>query len=536
MDTLAPPERLSTVRDVIGEEADKNADESFLHCRGRTVTYAELDRRANAIANEFAARGIEPGDHVCLFMYNSPEYVELFFALAKLGAVAVPVDTRFTGETLAHVLSHADADTICFDAKTRQTYEEIRTQVPNISAEYFVGEVSGQYPYREFEQLLSGDGSAPPDASVGKADPMSIIYVQKNAAERPKGVVLPHYSYINTGWEASRNLFEFSDDDRVFTTLPLYSSFTFQLGVMGALLTDAVFILETQFDPSQFWGQIESHDATVFLYLSRMLSVLYNLDSEPDDHETPAELAIGHSFGFATDEEMFHNFEERFGVTVLEGYGVTEAATVATYNRPADRKLASVGTEASHVELTIVDEDDWPVSQGETGEIVVRPTRPHTMMKEYYEEPDATIDALRNQWLHTGSIGYRDQDGYLHFVANRDNSIYRGRIDGRISSLEIESVIDAHPDVRKSAVVGVTNEGGKEEIKAAVVPDDDARLTPVDVCKHCEEQLPYLKVPRYIEIRDQLHRSPSGKIKKRELQAEGTNDAWDRKSGYDLRR
>jgi acyl-CoA synthetase (AMP-forming)/AMP-acid ligase II len=371
--------------------------------------------------------------------------------------------------------------------------------------------------------------------SVEQADPLTAIYVQRNAAEQPKGVVLPNYAYINTGWEASKNLFEFSADDRIFTTLPLYSSFTFQIGVMGSLLADAVFVLEEQFDPSRFWNQIAEHDATVFLYLSRMLSVLQNQDAAADVADTPAELAIGHSFGFATDDEMFRNFEDRFDVTVLEGYGVTPA-TIATYNRPSDRRLGSVGTEASYVELEIVDSDDWPVPTGETGEIVVRPTRPNTMMKQYHENPPATREAFRNQWLHTGGIGYKDEDGYLHFIANRDNSIYRGRVDGRISSLEIESVINAQPGVRQSTVVGVRNERGNEEIKALVVPEDGTDITPIDVCKRCEQQLPYLKVPRYIELRDDLPRSPSGKVRKRDLKAEGTADAWDRKSGYELSR
>lgn len=536
MDGTAPPKTLATVKDAIERKAERNTDDTFLHHRDRTVSYAEVDRRANAIANELRAQGVEPGDHVCLFMYNSPEYIFLFFALAKLGAVAAPIDTRFTGETLAYVLSHTDADTVCIDSRTRREYEEIRSQVPNISTEYFVDATKQEHPYREFDQLLSGDRTTPPDVAVKESDATAVIYVQRNAAEQPKGVVMPHYSYVNTGWEASNNLFEFTDEDRIFTTLPLYSSFTFQIGVMGSLLADAEFILEGQFDPSRFWDQIASYDATVFLYLSRMLSVLHNQDTGPDDHETPAKLAIGHSFGFAADEEMFRTLEDRFDITVLEGYGVTQTATIATYNRPGDRKLGSVGTEASHVELAIVDGDDWPVSPGETGEIVVRSTRPNTMMKEYHKEPAATIDAFRNQWLHTGSIGYRDEDGYLHFVANRDNSIYRGRIDGRISSLEIESVIDAHPGVRTSAVIGVTNKGGSEEIKAVVVPDDDAEITPVDVCRHCEQRLPYLKVPQYIELRDQLPRSPSGKIRKRELQSEGTTDAWDRTSGYDLTR
>ncbi|MFD1562599.1 AMP-binding protein [Haloarchaeobius amylolyticus] len=535
MDATAPPETLRTVKSAVEMKAARNEDEILLHCQNRAVSYAELDRNANAIANNLRAQGIEKGDVVCLFMYNCPEYISLFFALAKIGAVAAPIDTRFRDETLAYALSQSDATTIFIDAKTRPEYESVTASVPNITREYLVDETATDHPYRAFSTLLEGDSTSTPSTTVEPSDPVAVIYVQRNATERPKGVVLPHYSYINTGWEACENLFDFTEDDRIFTTLPLYSIFTFQIGIIGTLLADAVFILAGQFDPSQFWDQIESYDATVFLYLSRMLSVLHNQDERPTNSETPAEMAIGHSFGFTTDEAMFRTLEERFDITILEGYGVTPA-TIATYNRPDDRRLGSVGKEASYVELEIVDGDDWPVPPGETGEIVVRPTEPHTMMQGYYGQPEATTEAFRNQWLHTGGIGYKDEDGYLHFVANRDNSIYRGRIDGRISSLEIESVIDAQPGVRQSSVVGVTNEGGSEEIKAFVVPEEDADITPIDICRRCERQLPYLKVPRYIEIRDEFPRSPSGKIRKQDLKAEGTVDAWDRKSGYELSR
>jgi acyl-CoA synthetase (AMP-forming)/AMP-acid ligase II len=158
------------------------------------------------------------------------------------------------------------------------------------------------------------------------------------------------------------------------------------------------------------------------------------------------------------------------------------------------------------------------------------------MLQGYHNDADHAVEVCRNQWIHTGDIGYLDEDGYLYFVANRENSIYRGRIAGRISSLEIESVIDSQPAVRESAVIGVTNERGHEEIKAVVVPKDGAEINPVDICRHCEQQLPYLKVPRYIEIRDELVRDSSGKIQKQELSATSTDDVWDRESGYELSR
>ena len=536
MTPSAPPESLRTVNAVVEERAAQNGTDTFLWYHDREVSFAELDRKSNAVANELRARGVSPGDHVCLFLYNSPEHLFAFFGLAKLGAVVTPVDTRFTGETLASVLTHSDADVIILDPQTRDDYEAVRDRVPNLTTEYFVGEGDRNHPYRDFRTLLDGDVGAEPDVEVDESDPVSLTYVQRHPTDRPEGVLMPHFSYVNTGWEAAMNLFDYSQHDRVFTTLPLYSIFTFQLGVMGSLLADAEFVLDDKFDPEVFWERLEAHDATIFLYLSRMLSVLYNQETDPEGGTVSAELAVGASTGFTPDVDLFEGFEERFGITVLEGYGSTQTSTLATYNRTDDRLLESVGKPPSYAEVRIVDENDWPVPTGERGEIVVRPTRPNTMMLGYYKDPERTIEDCRNQWIHTGGIGYKDEDGYVYFVTTEENSIYRGRVAGRISSLEIESVIDAMSAVRESAVVGVLDVDGSEEIMAVVAPEADAEITPVDVCRHCEQRLPYLKVPRYIEIRDRLPRTNAGKVKKGALVEGRRTDAWDRESGYELSR
>ena len=534
MAEAGPPAELETVGQALERQADRLGEQPFLTFGDQQLSYGELDRRANAIANELAAGGVEPGEPVCLFLYNSLEYVAAYFALAKLGAVVAPVDTRFSGETLEAVLSRTEANTIVVDAETRAAYEDVRSQIPNLTTEYYVSDESDTHPYRDFDRLLDGDRDSPPAAAPDETDTLSVTFVQRHAAEKPKGVMLPHYSYLNTGWEVSANIFDFSASDRLFTTLPLYSIFTVQLGVMGALLADAEFVLAPPFEPDAFWDQVATHDATIILYLGRMLSVLYNQEAGLEREQNPVDLAIGHGFGFGTDETLIENFEERFGITVLEGYGVTQTATIATYNRPTDRKIGSSGRPVSYADVAIVDENDWPLEAGETGEIVVRPRRPNTMLQGYYNDPSETVEVCRNQWIHSGDIGYLDEEGYLHFVANEDNSIYRGQIAGRISSLEIESVINSHAAVEESAVVGVENEGGGEEIKAVVVPDADTDLNPVDVCRHCEQQLPYLKVPRYIDVRGELPRNATGEVRKQHLRERNGTDVWDRESGFEL--
>ena len=538
MTVAAIPESVRTLGALLERRAFERGDETFFRFAGEAFSYADLDARANEIANELHANGVSSGDVVCIYMYNRPEYLYTIFGLAKLGAIAAPIDTRFTGEALAHILDETGSDVVLLDGDARTAYEGIRNDITNISAEFYVGEDVADSPYRDFELLLGGETTTAPDVEVGGADPCAIIYVQRYRRTHPQGVVLPHFSYVNTGRESCRNLLDLSSDDCVFTTLPFYSSYPIQIGVTGAMITGAEFAFEKQFDSDRFWEWIRRYDATVFLYLGRMLSVLYNQEIRDRDAENPAMYAIGHGFGFGSDETMIANFERRFDVTVLEAYGITPSSTLATANRSGDRRLGSVGKPAPHAEVKIVDEHDWEVQTGETGEILLRSSRSNTMFQGFHDDPELTAEVCRNQWIHTNDVGYVDEDGYLYFVASKTNTIHLGRVAGRISSLEIESVIESHPAVEESVVFGVVGNGddGDEAIKALVVPAEGERVSPIDVSEHCEKQLTYHKLPRFIEVRDSLPRSPSGKVRKDRLRHEEGADVWDRESGYDLTR
>ncbi|WP_254544764.1 class I adenylate-forming enzyme family protein [Halomarina pelagica] len=532
----AVSDSVRTLGELLERRAAEHGDETFFRYQDTEFSYEEIDSRANAIANRLLSSGVTAGDAVCLYMYNRPEYLYAVFALAKIGAVAAPIDTRFTGETLEYVLSATDADVVILDADTESAYRDVRGDTTTISTEFFAGEGDPDQPYRDFDLLLSGDGSAPPDVDVGGSDTCSVIYVQRYRRTHPQGVTLPHYSYINTGRESCRDLLDLARDDCIFTTLPFYSSYPMQMGVTGALISGATFAFQKQFDGERFWEWTRKYDATVFLYLGRMLSVLYNREEHERDDETPVTHAVGHGFGFGSDETMIANFERRFDVTVLEAYGITPSSTLATSNRPGDRRLGSVGKPVSYAEIKIVDEDDWEVPTGQTGEILIRPTTPNTMLRGFDGDDELTVEVCRNQWIHTNDVGYVDEDGYLYFVASKTNTIHLGRVAGRISSLEIETVIDTHPAVRESAVFGVATGNDDEAIKAVVVPEEGARLSPIDVSEHCEKQLTYHKLPRYVEIRENLPRSPAGKVRKDQLLDTEAADVWDRERGYDLNR
>lgn len=528
---LTPLNSVRTFDSLLERHVTERGSDVFFRYQDQTCTYAELNERATAVANELYDQHVSSGDIVALYMYNCPEYLYTLFALAKIGAIAAPIDTRFIGESLTHVLSQTESDIILLDSNTQEEYNSIRNDV-SMTAEFFIGQTD-ENSFRDFNTLLDGAHSETFDVDVAGTDPCSVIYIRRYRQGDPQGVVLPHYSYVRTGITSARDILGLSQEDCIFTTLPLYSSYPIQMGVAGALSVGAEFAFEKQFDETRFWDWIRRHDATVFLYLGRMLSVLHN-HHKTDQNKSPAAYAIGH--GFENDETVIENFEERFGITVLEAYGITPTATLATSNRVEDRRIGSVGKAVPQAEIKIVDENGWEVPPEESGEILVRPTEEHTMMRGFLSDPELTVEQSRNQWIHTNDIGYIDEDGYLHFVANKTNTIHLGRVGGRISSLEIETVIESHPDIRESAVLGIKNEEGQEDIKAAVVPVKNAEISPIEISEYCEKQLTYYNLPRYIEIVPEIPRSPTGKVRKDELQSIDSSKVWSRDDGYELLR
>jgi acyl-CoA synthetase (AMP-forming)/AMP-acid ligase II len=527
--------RPPTVADVLETKTDRFEADTFFYYQDEEYSYRHLNERSNAVANGLADQGISKGDTVAISLYNTPEYLYLLFGAAKLGSVVAPIDTRFEGDTLSYVLTNINPDSLIIDKKTRQSYEEVKSSVPTIASEYLVSE-SHHTLYQDFSQLVSDDHSQPPENNISPSDTFSNIYIQRNLTEKPKGVLLPHFSYTNTGQEVADSVFTGPNNGCLFTTLPMYSSYPIQVGLMGALMGDAKYAFETQFNPEKFWSRIHDYNATVFLYLGRMLSVLRNQTKSLTDTQNTVKYAIGHGFNFETDKELIKTFESQFDVTVLEGYGTTTTASLATFNYPDDRKIGSHGKPVSYADVEIVDSHDWPVPRGDTGEIVVRPTFPHAMMERYDDDPEQTVEAWQNHWIHTGDIGYLDEDGFLYYVANKEDSISLGRVAGQISSLEVESVINTHSDVKASVVLGVENGVGEEEIKAVVVPKEEKKLNPIEICEYCEQNLAYMEVPRYIEIRQMIPRGSSGTILEEELSSISSENIWDREHGYELSR
>lgn len=507
-----------TIPELITYAVDRWGDNPFVQYEDTTYTYREIDERSNRIAAGLSEAGVESGDPVCTFLYNSVEYLSIWFAVAKLGAILVPLNVEVKGEGLSYILNDSKADIIIIEEETQRSYQEISGNPSTISTEFLIGDTETD-EYRAFSELQQGEPGAIPPSTVALNDTMSVIYTSGTTG-LPKGVELPQFSYLNTGLEFATHL-GLTEEDTTFTTLPLFHCNPQQLTVMGALQTGGDFAIERWFSASHHWERLRETEATHFVAIGTMLRALAK--QPPADSDTTHSVEYG--IAAPVPEDLYEVFSERFDVQLFEAYGLTETATIAAMNDPDNPRHGSFGRPVPHAELTVVDEYDRPVENGEVGELVVRPTEPYTMMNKYHNRPASTVGAWENLWFHTGDMGYRDDDGYYYFVERKAYTIrHRGE---NISATEVESVLEKCPHILECAIVGVPGELGEEDVKAYIKRDSESDCSYSEVIEWCDGRLASFKHPRYLEFVEAFPKTATERIEKHKLKERGIDDAWD---------
>jgi carnitine-CoA ligase len=501
----------------IGQLVKHNAktipNDIFLQFQEEKYTYLEVDRKSDQIALFLRRLGIDQGDHVALMLKNSPDYIFIWFGLAKLGAVMIPLNIHIKGEGLEYILNHSDAKFLIFDSEFEQEILRVKPSLTNLKhfwkREDFIKSAVNT-PSTEFEM-----------PHIEKEDPMSIIYTSGTTG-LPKGVILPHFSYINTGLTFKDVVTKIMKEDILYTCLPLFHCNAQQLSVMGTLLSGAKLVLSEKFSVSNFWKEIYESKATIFNYIGSMLTILFKQPvSDYEKNNTVTRI-----FGGAAPKEIWEEFEKRFGLTIVEGYGLTESATVCLCNPIDQIRVGSIGKPLPHVSIKIVDENDQEVPPGVEGEIVVREEVKFTQFQGYYKMPEKTAQALKGGWFHTGDRGYQDEDGYFYFKDRIKDCIrYRGE---NISSYEIERIVNKHPCVKESAAIGVPSELGEEDVKVVLMLQPECDFNYEEFIRYCEQHMAYYMVPRYVEIKDHLPKTATQRVQKYALRKEGIGSSWDR--------
>jgi long-chain acyl-CoA synthetase len=476
---------------------------------GGQLTYGELDALSDQLANGLLGLGLEPGDTVAVQLPNIPQFLVTYFGVLKAGGVVVPMNVLLKAPEVAYHLSDAKARALV-------TWAGVLDEAAKGAADAGVREVFvvGETPDAHaapFAKLLAGPSAQRPFVSREPTDTAVVVYTSGTTG-LPKGAELTHFQlYMDA--DIPGRLFDVQPDDVIVTVLPLFHVFGLSSLLNIAIRFGAALSLIPRFEPGAVLAAIQRDRSTIFAGVPTMFMSLL-AHPELDKYDV-ASLRVAISGGAAIPAEVLDRFEERFGLAVLEGYGLSETAATATFNRSvSERRAYSVGKPIWGTEVQVWDDQGQPLPPGRenVGELV---TRGFHVMKGYLGQPEATAEAFEGGWFHTGDLGYMDEDGFFFIVDRKKELIIRGGYN--VYPREIEEVLYAHPAVAEAAVIGVPDGYLGEEVKAFVAVSPGQSVSADELIAHCKERVAAYKYPRSIEFRDELPKSATGKILKREL-------------------
>lgn len=503
--------------DLLRRKSTEEPTTDFIFAAGHAYSFDDLDRASRAAAAALAAKGLVPGDRVAVMMANSPEVIFLLYGIARAGLVWVPLNPQQRGLGLRYLVEHSQPKLIVVDETRAAALDECGADQSAI--ELIVhGPSHPSFLHRllEHEQAWT-DHPADPETLF------AIMYTSGTTGH-PKGVLVTH-GMMRYAAEAAIMLADAKDGDRLMMWEPLYHVGGAQVMIMPLLRRITIAMVE-RFSASRYWQQIKETGSTHLHYLGGILQMLQQ--QPPTDADRGHGARIGWGAGAKADDWM--DFRDRFGVALREAYGMTETASIATYN--GDGTPGSVGFPVPWFSVEVLDDAGLPVPTGTRGEIVVTPLAPHALFAGYYRNEAATQAALRDGKMHTSDIGSLDAEGRLYFHGRKTDSIRcRGE---NVSAMEIEQVVALHPDIVASAAIGVEATVGEQEIKLFVQIRTGSALTAPELSAFLSQHLAAYQNPRYIDFVDGFERTPSERIMKHRLDRD-ISKTWDRSPSSGLR-
>ncbi|MCI9262828.1 crotonobetaine/carnitine-CoA ligase [uncultured Adlercreutzia sp.] len=528
--------------DIVGDDnlrllwerlRESRGDATFLEFQNRdgavtTHSYRAFDDEINCTANLFLSLGVQPGETVAVQMHTCPEFMLCLFGLAKIGAIAVPMNEQYLKPEAAFVLERTGATCAVVEAEFAGLYAELSQTGDYLPKGLLIARASrgkADWPAaarRAHEQggavrCFDAERAAQPavlreERPLSSNDPAEIIFTSGTTAD-PKGVVLTHANLLYSGlygcWETS-----LASRDRLLTTMPACHS-NFQLAALTpVLVAGATLIVVEKYSASRFWQQVRDYRATVAQCVAMMLRTMMVQPVQPGEQDHCLREML--YFLSVTDEEK-EAFERRFNVRLMNTYGSTETVCWVLTDPPVGpRRWPSIGRPGLGYEVRIMADDGREAAVGEAGEIQVKGVPGRTIMAEYYHDPEATARTFTEDgWLRTGDRGYRDIDGWFFFVDRKANMIKRA--GENISTTEIENVLVEHPAIEEAAVIGVDDPVRDQAVKAFVLPAEGASLDAEEVRAWCAERLAAFKVPEFVEFVATFPRTCSLKIEKKLL-------------------
>ena len=494
---------------ILRESAQTLPDKPAILFSGQTLSFRELDDHSDRVAAGLLKAGLAPGDAVAAQLPNVPQFVIAYFGILKAGMTMVPLNPLLKAREIEHQLKDSGAQLLIALAAMA---DEARAAATAAGVPLYAVESPGAPAPPEaipFDALLAEPGTG--DIAPTSAEDVAVIIYTSGTTGRPKGAELTHVQlYLNC--TVGGDTFDLRPDDVSLAVLPFFHVFGLCSVVNASVRFGCTMSVLPRFDPELALDAIEADGVTLIGAVPTMLQALAAQDLTGRD---VSRLRIAVSGGAAIPVEVLHEVEERLGIVVLEGYGLSETAGGATFNRSADaRKLLSVGVPLWGVEVRVVDDEGATLPPGaeHVGEIV---TRGHNVMKGYRGNPEATAQAMRGGWFHTGDLGYRDEDGYFFIVDRIKDMVIRGGYN--VYPREIEEVLYEHPAVAEAAVIGRPDDRLGEEVVAVVALRSGHSASADDLITFCKERVAAYKYPREVRLMKSLPKGPTGKILKTEL-------------------
>jgi fatty-acyl-CoA synthase len=502
--------------EMVTRSARKFPDREAMIFGDTRLTYKQFNTRINRLSHGLMNLGIKKGSKVAILAYNCNQFMEVYFALAKIGAVAVPLNFRLHPEEFAYIVDNSDAEAFIVGGAFVDTVESIKNSLPRVKKYISLTEkpVKGMLHY---ETWIAEYPDNEPLIPVKEDDPAFIMYTAGTTG-RPKGAVLTHKNEVvmcmlEAMWVASEPGIRDLSNSIALTPPPIFHLAAFAFSQI-CFFFGATLVFSTEvFDPVNIMETIQKEKVTAILLIPAMTNFLLLLP-DLDKYDTSS-LQIWISGGAILPTETRRLVRKNFpSVKIFDMFGQTEMSPVVSGLRPSesDGRESSVGKPLTFIELRVVDENDNEVPVGAVGEATYRGP---TVMKEYYKNPKATREAMRNGWFHGGDLVRRDEAGYIYVVDRKKDMIISG--GENIYSKEVEDVINSHPLVLESAVIGVKDAKWGESVKAIVVLIPNEDLSAEALIDHCKKNMASYKKPKYVEFVDSLPRNPSGKVLKAEL-------------------
>lgn len=501
-------------------QAEQQPNKIAYHFMGKDTSYGELEHAVGKFAQALTTLGVKKGDHVALLLGNTPHFIVSLYASMRIGATVIPVNPIYTPSEISYIVNNGDVKVVIALDLLVPLVAEGEQLFPKVE-HYIICETQDDVMERVellptmihaktslFQALLHAAHEVASITPVTIDDTAVILYTSGTTGV-PKGAMLTHGNLYSNARDIGAYL-QYTANDKVIATLPVFHVFALTVVVNAPLISGATIILVPKFSPKEVFHLVKEQQATVFAGVPTMFNFLYQLPNSDVADFATIRLAI--SGGASMPVSLLHNFENKFNVRISEGYGLSEASPVTCFNPLVrERKAGSIGMSINNVENKVVNEYGEEVPVGEVGELIVRGPN---VMKGYYKMPEDSAFALRDGWLYTGDLARMDEEGYFYIVDRKKDMIIVGGYN--VYPREVEEVFYAHPEVIEAAVVGFPDPDFGEAVHAYVVVKDEA-VTEEVLMAYCKEHLAKYRVPKEIEIIEELPKNTTGKILRRSL-------------------